>query len=48
MEPTWDYSDSIPEAVHWYRQYQDGADVSELTNSQVEKYAQAWVKAGND
>ena len=47
-KPTWDYPESIEEAVHWYRQYQDGADVSELTNSQIEKYTQEWVKAGND
>jgi CDP-glucose 4,6-dehydratase len=47
-KPTWDYPESIQETVHWYRQYRDGADVSELTNSQIEKYTQAWVKAGND
>jgi hypothetical protein len=26
----------------------DGKNLIELTNSQIEKYTQAWIKAGND
>ena len=47
-KPTWNYSESVPESVRWYRQYQDGSDVYELTSAQIEKYSQDWVKAGND
>jgi CDP-glucose 4,6-dehydratase len=47
-KPTWNYPESIRETVHWYRAYQDGAKVPALTDSQIEKYNQAWIDAGND
>jgi CDP-glucose 4,6-dehydratase len=47
-KPTWNYSESVPESVRWYRQYQDGHDVPELTNAQIDKYSQDWINAGND
>jgi len=46
--PTWNYSDSIAETVSWYRRYHEGADISALTDSQIEKYSQAWKAAGRD
>ena len=46
--PTWNYPDSIGETVTWYRRYQEGADISALTDSQIEKYGLDWKVAGRD
>ena len=47
-KPTWNYPESISETVHWYRNYHDCSKVPSLTDSQIEKYNQAWIDAGND
>jgi CDP-glucose 4,6-dehydratase len=46
--PTWNYPDSIGETVSWYRRYREGADVPALTDSQIDKYNEAWKAAGRD
>ena len=34
--------------IGWYRRYQEGADIAAVTDSQIEKYNQAWKAAGRD
>jgi len=46
--PTWNYPDSITETVTWYRLHEEGADIATVTDSQIEKYCEAWKAAGRD
>lgn len=45
-EPVWAYPESIGRTIEWYRRWHDGADVKQLTASQIASYAQAWQEAG--
>ena len=46
--PTWNYPESIAETIDWYRRHEEGADIPALTESQIEKYTEAWKAAGRD
>lgn len=45
-EPVWNYPESIGETVRWYREWNDGAPVRELTRGQILRYEELWKKLG--
>ncbi len=45
-EPVWAYTNSITETVRWYREWDGGANISVLSQSQIAAYMKAWRELG--
>ena len=40
-QPRWNISDSVKETIVWYREVANGANPTDLTKAQIEKYWRA-------
>jgi CDP-glucose 4,6-dehydratase len=41
-EPVWGYAESVAETVRWYRDWNEGVPIAEVTAQQISDYMDAW------